>query len=174
MKNKKGQVGLTWLILVAVSVILGIAFLTQIASDTNVMTSTQSATQQVNVSTAFIDENNINTSVKFYVTNAYIDSDAFKATEYGSECNIVPTVVNVTGTSYTDPTDVVREVSGYITLKNTTKVLNGGQMLNLSYTYCADGYNSDSSSRTIIGIIVMFSALIIFSVALPNIKEWFQ
>lgn len=171
--NKKGEAGIGYLLLVAIGVILGLAFLTQIASDSNTMTATQSYTEQVNVSSAFTDANNINDSKLFYVTKAYIDTDSYK-TEFGSECYITPTVVNVTGTSYTDPTDVVREVSGYFNLENTSKVLAGGQILNLTYTYCEDGYNKDSSSRTIIGLIVLFSTLIIFSIAIPDIRDLFK
>ena len=169
--NQKGQVNIGLIIVMAVVVILGMVFIQQIASDSAIMTTAQSKTEQLNVSTTFIDDNNINTSVRIYTTEAYVNDLAYKDA-FGSECDIVPTVVNVTGTSYIDPTDVVRTTTGYITLKNTTKVLNGGQLLNVTYTYCEEGYNDNDGARAITNLILVFCALGVFAFVTIGIKSW--
>jgi len=170
MNNKKGQVGIGTFIMVLIVVLLGVTFLEQVANDNNLMTATQSYSEQINVSTAFINASAINTSKVFYVTQSYTGADAFK-TGYGSECNIAPTIVNVTGTTYVTTTDVVKVSDGSFTLVNTSNVVFGGQLLNLSYTYCADGYNKDSSSRTMLGLNVIFGAIIIFAGVLYYFKD---
>lgn len=156
--NKKGQMTVGKLVILAVAIMIGVMFIVQMSTSTNVMTKPQAYSEEINISSAFIDDNNINTTKKFYVTEAYVGDKEYKAT-YGSECDIVPTVKNDAEETYVDPTDVVRLVDGGLTFKNTTKVLEGGDVLTLTYTYCAEGYSKDASGRTTATLIIVLSSL---------------
>ena len=46
------------------------------------------------------------------------------------------------------------------------------KLVNVTATYGPDGYISDSSGRSVTGLIVLLSALAIFVFAIPNIREY--
>ncbi len=167
--NKKGQVGLGVIIMIFIAVILGIALFIPIINTSNQMTSKQDiSNQSVSTVDAWVNANDVNESINFTI---YTQSDWKKL-----ECSLGSVAIrNGAGTALTKDTDyLVYADEGVFSLLNTTKTIPT-TALNLSYVdynYCADGYNTSSGSRSIIGIILIFTALAIFASTLPGVKEW--
>ena len=167
--EKKGQTNL-WLILaVFIGVIFGIAMLSQIIDTQYQVTNKQTATNEsISVVTSFLEDHEVNESIN---NTIYSQSDWKKI-----ECPLTSvTLRNGAGTELTADTDYILYANdGVFSLLNTTDT-SPATSLNLTYvdyTFCADGYNTNSSSRGIARLWSLFAALIILGAAVFGIREW--
>ena len=152
----------TKMIVAFVTLILGIALISAIATQSLASTTpTSVSNEQINVSSAIVNASYVNTSVDFDLAHAYVGTNAYKATDFGSACYIIPTVTNSTNASnvYVDPTDILRYTDGTFSLKNTSRVLSGGTILNATYTYCGNDYISQSWGRDVLNLVGGFFAI---------------
>ena len=150
---KSNDKTLSVLISVAVLVILAIAFLSSIATQT--LSTTQKtvvADEQHLLSVAgACDGTEINESYVHTLTNA---PTGWKLTD--SDCVIGNFVItNSSGTEFTETTDyVVDTTAGTFTLKNTAEVnqscATGDNITLVDYDYCGDSYMADSWGRSVL------------------------
>jgi len=161
--NKRGNVGM--FVILFVGVIVALALFSPIMNTTSQMTSKQTTTNKsIDVSSAYVNDNTVNESINFtiYTQSAWKQSD----------CPLTSVVIrNGAGTTLTLNTDYKLYASqGVFSLVNTTKTVPQTS-LNLTYvdyTYCADGYLTDASSRSIAKLVVLFSALAILAFVLER------
>ena len=116
----------------------------------------------------------------YTVTNQTITTAAVNAstTLTGREATTAITVVNATsGVDWSDNfTVTTTNTAGSLAILLTTTDDAGlvGQNLtsvNVSYSYKPDGYNNDTGSRSIITLILIFSALAIAMIAFPDMRD---
>jgi len=159
--NKKGQIMLGALIVMFMGAIVVMAMLPSISDNTEVMLDKQTIINEtVTVTTAKIGgAANFNVSVDLgpVVENA---STAWEVTN----CPISSiTLVNETGSALTVVSDYnISTTSGIINMGNTSTTAAAFAASNtsrVSYTYCADGYISDSGARGVTRTILIFAAL---------------
>jgi hypothetical protein len=141
------------LISVAVLVILAIAFLSSIATQT--LSTTQktvvSDEQHLLSATGACTDGTINETYTYTLTNA---PTGWKLTD--SDCVVGNFVIsNSSGTAFTETTDyVVNTTAGTYTLKNTAAVnqscATGDNITLVDYDYCGDSYMADSWGRSIL------------------------
>lgn len=176
LKSKKGEANVGIIIILLMGIIVGLVLLNAIfngqASMTNKVTSTN---EVVSVASAKIGvTNNFNSTIKLpAVSNAYAVTDW----QYKS-CPLTNVVVtNASGTALTVTTDYTfNTTTGVMSIVNTTTTYNaflGNNNSLVDYTYCADGYVKDGSSRSIAGLIGLFGALALVAFVIGyGIKEW--
>jgi len=153
-------------------VILALAFLVSIATQTN------TATTKTNV----VDESYNLSGIGCYQggqVNGTADPNCnitvtYAPTGWRSEdCPLTSVVLtNTTGTALTVTTDyVVFTSTGVIQLKNTTStnVTNMGNNVLIDYSYCGDGYVNSSWGRTLLGTNVGMYALAILIVVIAAV-----
>lgn len=169
--NKKGQASIGMIVMLFVGIIVAVALFVPIMNTTAQMTTKQSGdNQSVSTVTGFIDGNNVNETFNYSI---YTQS-AWKVLE----CPLTSVVIrNGVGTDLVADTDYTLDAANArYSLLNTTDTVPD-TALNLTYvdyTYCADGYNTNSGSRTIANLVLIFSALAILGfVALGLKKDWF-
>lgn len=165
--KKKGEMSVGAYVLIAVGILVAIALLNASAESTSVMTQKQSvANQSISVVGAYVGANEANESVNFTI---YSQSD-WKVLD----CPLTSVVLrNGAGTALAAETDyTLYDNEGVFSLLNTTKTVPGTS-LNLTYadySYCADGYNTNSGSRTIANLIIVFGSLMILAFVLEMTK----
>ena len=174
--NKKGNLNVGVFIVLFVGIIVGLALMTPIINTTNKLTSKQTTTNKsVDVTTAYIDSDDVNESINFTI---YSQSDWKK-----SDCPLTSVAIrNGAGTTLTKNTDYKLYASeGVFSLVNTSKTIPSAtsNLTYVDYTYCADGYNTSASSRTIVKLILIFMALSIVAFVLErsgiiNMASWFR
>jgi len=174
--NKKGNLNVEVFIVLFVGIIVGLALMTPIINTTNKLTSKQTTTNKsVDVTTAYIDSDDVNESINFTI---YSQSDWKK-----SDCPLTSVAIrNGAGTALTKNTDYKLYTSeGVFSLVNTSKTIPSAtsNLTYVDYTYCADGYNTDSSSRSIAGLVLIFTALALLGFVLEksgiiNMASWFR
>lgn len=143
MENKN----ISLMIVGFISLIMAAVFISQAASQgATVTTLTQTTNEAVNIASAKLASNEINTSKTFTLTNA---PTGWKS-EY-SDCNIDVLNYDNGTTSFTETTDYVVTTAGVLSLKNT--VAMNGSLANttyIDYKYCPDTYVTSSWGRTAI------------------------
>ncbi|MEA3414063.1 MAG: hypothetical protein U9Q99_00860 [Nanoarchaeota archaeon] len=155
--NKKAQIGFGGIIILFAGIIFAIALLTPIFDTQAEMTTKQTIdNKSISTVTAFVGDNEVNETFTYTL---YADQSTWKE----SECPLSSVVIrNGAGTELTDNTDyTLAEDTGVYSLLNTSKTVPA-TALNLTYadyTYCMDGYNTDSGARSIAGLIGLFSVL---------------
>jgi hypothetical protein len=170
--NKKGAtIGL--LIMIFIGVIVGIALFSASADQVAIGTTKATATDETtNLTTScytaggLVNESNANCNIT--VTNA---PTGWKVTDCPLESVVV---TNATGTALTLSTDYNLFAStGVVQMLNTaaTNTTNLGENVLIDYSYCRDGYNKDSSSRTILNIILIFLAIAIMAIVIPGFRD---
>jgi hypothetical protein len=167
--NKKGQLNIGGIMIIFVAIIFGIVLLTPIFAQQNLVTEKQSTTNQtVSLVTAYIGANEVNESINYTI---YSQSDWKQ-----SECPLTSvSLKNATGTAWTLTTDYLLYAdAGVFSIVNTTTTVPAttGNQTFVYYTYCADGYNPDASSRSVARLWGLFGALIILGASFFGIKEW--
>lgn len=171
--NKKGQavtVGL--LMLLAVGLIVAFALFPSIVDTTHLMTSKLvQSNQSVSLVSAYVDANDVNESKNFTLYS----QSAWKE----QSCPLVSvSIKNATGTALVKGTDYTLYADqGVFSLLNTSSTVPAVTK-NVTYgyySYCADGYNKDSGSRGIAGIIPLFAALAVLGFVAVGLKnDWFS
>lgn len=166
--NKSGQLGLGVIILMFIGVIVGITLMQGVFDTQNLVTQKQSVSNQsVDVESAWIDATTTNETIVFSI---YSQSEWKQA-----RCPLTSVAMrNMGGDDLTVTTDYVLDADeGTFTLVDSA----GNQDSNITYvdySYCADGYNPDASSRGIAGLWGIFVALIILSIAVLGIRKWLK
>jgi len=169
--NKKGQIGIKLFVVLFIGIIAALALIEPIASNTNSMTEKQSVdNQSVNVATGWVNDSYVNETINYTI---YFQS-AWKI----NDCPLTSVVIrNGAGTALVSDTDYTLDVNnGRFSLINTAKTIPSATS-NLTYTdysYCADGYVKDGSSRSIVNIILIFTALSVLAFSINGIKDWFK
>jgi len=164
-KNKKAQMDLNTftvggIVILFIGAIVAISLLVPIFNAQNELTDKQTVTNDtLTYAEAQSGDGQINATYQMNLTKA---QDGWRSTS----CPIViSSVTNSSGTAYTLTTDYLFTDSiGNLTLVNTVKVnasLASDNITYVSYTYCQEGYNNDSGSRGMAGLIGLFSAMIL-------------
>jgi hypothetical protein len=182
--NKKGQLNLGIYFVMLVIVLVGIALFNTSAASVNVMTEKQSITDETTNLTvscyASGEVNESNPSCNITVDQWY-DTGDWRASE--PDCYISSvTVTNATGTELTLNTDYnLFSSTGTIQMLNTvdTNSTNLGENVLVDYSYCGEGYNTDSGSRAMANLILIFFAMAItFAIleksGITNLTGWFN
>lgn len=165
MKNKKGALGIGGIVLLFIGIVFGLALLTPIADTVGGMTNKQVASNvTTSIVSAFGGDNNVSEEVNFtlYTQSAWKQVD----------CPLSSVVIrNGAGTVLTDATDyTIDRATGIYTLGNTSNTVPATS-LNITYadyTYCLDGYNKDSGSRSMLTLILVFTAMILLGFVLEK------
>jgi len=166
--NKKGQLNVGTIVILAVAIILGAVFMVSIANQSNVLTDKQAVTNQsVDVTSAYLAPTSVNASINFTI---YSQSSLNEA-----NCPLTSVAIrNSTGNTLTLTTDYLLYANqGVFSLVNTTSN-QGSNTTYVDYSYCAEGYNFDGSSRGIAKLFVVFFAFILLAVSIVGIREWIK
>jgi hypothetical protein len=166
--NKQGQLGVGMIVVLAVAIILGAVFMVAITDQQSILTNKQSvANQSVDVESAWINATAVNESIEFSI---YTQSDWKQ-----EKCPLTSVVMrNMDGDALTVTTDYVLDADeGTFTLVDTANNQDSN-ITYVDYSYCADGYNPDSGSRGIAGLISLFFAFAVLSIAVLGIREWIK
>jgi len=178
--NKKGQFNLGVIILLAVGVIFSLAIMDEIINTQSELTNKLTVTDETtNLQTSCLSDigevNQSNTNCNITVDNWY-DSGDWKESE--SQCYLAGvTVTNSSADALTVNTDyLIDSDAGVIAMLNTSDTINStmGNSILVDYNYCGEGYNKDSSSRSIAGLFTLFAALAILAFATIGIKNWIK
>lgn len=173
----KGQIGMGGIIMMFIGIIVIVAaFIPTIFDTQNTMTDKQSIVNEVqSLTNAYNTSNVINetgTNSNITITNA---PSGWKV----SLCPIENVVItNASGTTLTVSDDYTVDAStGTIKFKNTAATnlstfASGGTNNDsyISYDYCADGYNTEGSSRTMASLIGLFSVLALLAFVILYVK----
>ena len=173
--NKKGEIGIGGIVILFVGIIFALALLSPIADTIGLMQNKQVVSNQtVSTVTGYVDDNNVNESINYSVRT----QSAWKVID----CPLGSVVVrNAPGTTLVLNADYTLDANnGRYSLLNTSDTVPA-TALNLTYAdydYCADGYNKDTGSRSMLGLILLFSSLIILGFVLEksgvtNMKDAF-
>jgi hypothetical protein len=175
MKNKQGQITAGILIVMFMIIVIALAIIGAIGQQRDVIVNKQNAVN---------DSYNLS-SIGCYIGNTVNTTDV--------DCNLTvlnpPTgylqqncplssivVKNYNGTALTNNTDYkIFPVIGVIAMQNTTATnsSNSYQTIRIDYTYCRQGYDPDSNSRTVFDMILLFGAIaLILVIAGFGLKEW--
>ena len=170
--NKKGQMSLGMIVMLFVGIIVAIALFVPIADTTSLMT-TKQVTENQSASTvlAFEADDEVNETINFTI---------FTQSNWKTlSCPLTLVAIrNGAGTALVADADYTLDAdNGRFSLLNTSLTIPS-VALNLTYTdftFCADGYNTSSGSRTIANLVLIFAALIIFAFVLQGVRgEWFN
>lgn len=161
--NKKGQLGIGLIIVVAIAIVIGLIMFQAIAS--NVDQGTRAASGVVTV-------NNYTFNPGAAGTVTILS---------GQELVGTPTVLNaslangvVTATNYT-VAECVRSTDNLKGICYTQKAGQwASQSTNISYTYYPDGYIDDAGARGLTGIIVLLTAIGIALIAYLGVRTKFD
>ena len=175
--NKKGEVNIGSLIIIIMGIIVCMAFLGQIFTSQAQMTTKNNAVDEiVDISSGAFPGGASQFNVSVNLGPIANVPTGWKATE----CPLTAiTVTNATGSALTVTTDyTLNTVTGVLNVKNTTATQLGFKVNNnslIDYTYCLDGYNTNGGSRSIAGLIGLFTvlALVAFVIGM-GVKEWIQ
>ena len=159
---KKGNAALGVIIVALIGIVIALSLMPEIARTTKGMTEKNSVLNET-ISLATVrnisgTSCNLNGSVTVYVTNA---PTGWKASD--GDCGITSATMRTqNGSVMAATTDyVLTAATGGITFKNT--VVNNQScstnVTTIDYKYCLDGYVSDSGSKSITSLILIFSAL---------------
>lgn len=170
--KKKAQLNVGVIITMIIAVVAGLVLIQAIFDQQALSTTKTTVTDEsINIAGAY-DGGAVNTSYEFTVTNAPSGWQL-------QECPLTSvTLTNSSGSSWTTVTDYVfNTTDGTFTLKNTANVnqtFDSNNLTYVDYTYCQDGYNNDSGSRAIAGLIGLFCALALLAfIIVKGMKDWF-
>ena len=172
MKNRKGEITVGTLIIMFIGIVIAFAFLQAIFNQQSILTNKQPIANEI-ISISSV-RNGSGTTCNINSTPTISIAKAGKA---ASDCSIenfvltnyTKTYTFVSGTDYN-----LNTATGKLTFYNTTAA-STAQGCNLnstyaSYNYCEEGYNKDSSSRTVAGLIGLFATLILLAYLLETGK----
>ncbi len=152
--NSKGETNVGLIVVLAIGVILGSIFIIAIADQSAILTETQEVA---------------NISVSSVNGTYTLPGQAFRSTVIFNVTNDIEIDAgNFTVTNYQNVND---EYTATLLVDTGNATLYGHGWL-VSGTYEPSGYNTDSSNRTIIGLVILFFALAILFSVFPGIREW--
>lgn len=175
MMNKKGELSFGGIIIMFVGIIFALALMTPILDTIGSMSNKQlGVNSSISVVSAYESETEVNETFNYTI----FTQSAWKEIDCPLESVVLR---NGAGTTLTVTTDYLLYASnGVFSLVNTS-LTEPQTALNLTYvdfTYCADGYNKDASSRSMLVLIVIMTALALLAFVLEssgiiNLKEIF-
>jgi len=174
MKNKNGEVTIGGIVMMLMVIIACLALTSAIFSEQSVMTDKRAIVDEsIDISSARMvadtTENGINTTASNFTIANF--PEGWKITD----CPISLVTYGNTTTEWAVGTDYAIEgSSGIVTIFNSTAVRTSESNSTLiDYSYCQDGYNKDSGSRSLAGIIGLFAVLgLVVTLAGFGLKEW--
>ena len=177
VKNKKGEASLGVIILTFIGIIVAIALLVPIFDTQAQMTTLQSAVETTNLSAngcslVVVGGAEVNESVAAcnLTAGAWYPTGDWRILD--GQCALSSVVVaNAAGDALVLDTDYELFAStGIIRMLNTTSTNESALGFNVvaNYDYCAEGYNTSGSSRTMATLIGLFAALALMAFSL----EW--
>jgi len=162
-KKKKGQLSVGEIMILFMGIVVALAFIPQIFDSQNILTDKQQVIDETfDLGKALINGSVVNESYEFTITN---NPTGWQATS----CPLTGVTIGNSTDDFTDTTDYVfTEATGVFTMKNTDVVNGSSAETNttlVDYSYCADGYNTNSGSRGVAGLIGLFSVFILLGFA---------
>ena len=148
-------------------VIVALAFITAMSGLLNPQTELSTATnEEINISSAIIDSNNINESVVFTL-------------DYGSATTGNTPISSVVITNGTTTATITTDYAigtdlGNLTLVNSTYMLGAGDTLYATYNYKASSYLDNNFARLITALIIGFAALVVLAFIISRVVQIFQ
>lgn len=176
MADNKSGLGMTGMLISGFVVILmGLVLIGVIADITQTATSKSTQTDSFAIQrdlTAGAGAGEVNNSYWYHLTYGCPMTASDWRASLGSDCQVVPTLTNGTGTTLAVTTDYILNATcnaqtgagiGDFKLVNSTKLYQAAlNTTYASYTYCPTGYMSQSWSRTVLNMVPGFFALAIF------------
>lgn len=177
MKSKKGEMNMGMMLMLVFGIILALALIPAIFNEQSAMTTKNVATDEaVSVASARIHGDDFNATVSLPVVNAI--ANGLNRDWKIADCPLESIVVtNQSGTALTLTTDyTLSPTTGYLNIVNNSgNIIDfaGSNTSLIDYSYCLDGYNTNSGSRGIAGLIGLMAvfALLAFVIGY-GIKEW--
>ena len=156
MKNKKGELNLGVIIVLLIGIVFAIALLTPIFDTQAKMTTKQIVSNQsVSVVTGYLTNETVNESINYSIYS----QSAWKTIS----CPLSSVAIrNGVGTALVANTDYTLDASnGRFSLLTTANTYPATSLNTtyVDYTYCADGYNTNSGARSVAGLIGLFAVL---------------
>lgn len=149
------------------AVLIGLSFIVAMTGILSPQTELSTATNEnINISSAIIDANNINTSVSFELD--------YSSTTTGNTPISSVVITNGTDTATLTTDYVLETVIGSFTLKNSTYVLGSGDTLYVTYNYKDSSYLDNSFARVVTALIIGFAALILLAFIISKIVAIFN
>jgi hypothetical protein len=164
--NRKGEMNVGQIVILVMGIIAVLALMGEIFIQQNVMTQKAVVTNEaISIAPARLAAGAINTTYPFRVTNY---PTGWKI----GDCPISGVTYGNASVDYTVTTDYTfNATTGVLLLKNTLKVNNTlTNSTNIDYLYCRDGYNKDTGSRSIAGMIGIFAALALLAYVIQSGK----
>ena len=156
MKDKKGQVEMGWLIMVAVVIIVGLVIFQVIAS--YVASGSRTITES-------------NTTRAAPTTGSCTDIQGYQDI-IGTPIITNATIGNAVPSSNVSLVERVG-TDGQLTVSLCTyDARYSGINVNITGTFGPDGYIENSGARAVTSLIILFVAVAIFIVAIPNLREY--
>lgn len=171
MRSKKAQMSLGVIVIVIMGIIACLAILPEIFTQQSAMTTKNTvADEAIDISTARNSSGDVDLSrSNFTVANA---PSGWKVTE----CPLTSVVYGNATEDWVLATDYnVYADSGIIQVLNSSNTVTdqNGNSTFVDYTYCLDGYNTSGGSRSIAGLIGLFTALALVAFVIGyGVKEW--
>ena len=136
-------------------IVIGVAFVVSWANTTAPITTLQTQTNEsINIAGARLSSNNINSSYQFTLTYAQANTGHTPISNFA--------LYNGTGSLITSTNYTFNSTTGVLKLTNGTYWVTGGGRNNITltvYNYKDPSYLEDSSSRSVITLIIFFGAL---------------
>ena len=174
--KKKGEANVGMIIMMLILIVVGIVLIQAIFAQQSILTSRQTVSGEViDISTGKMEGGQINVSNpanNHTLTNA---PTGWKLGEGGCTTIAVSYGNSSNSTALVEDTDYILYPTGILKPLNTSMVVYTirENSTRISYSYCADGYNKDSSSRTMAGLIGLFVALaLVVVLAGYGLREW--
>ena len=158
MKDKKGQVTMGWIIIIGVAILIGLAFFRIIA------TNVYNTTNLVNAT---------NTSVTLSSTSNFTDLSGWQMMS-GSYV-ITNGTDNIGATNLTVVERIGTAGQKVVAIQDVSVGSRwSGKVVNITGFYGPSGYIENAGGRSLAGIIVLLTALVIFVISIPNLREYFD
>ena len=160
LKQKQAQISMGKVIVAFMAVIVAITLIVAVANNQSKLTTKQVTTNETVVIPKNDTKWDVNETTARVLANAPSTTNEWRQAECPIESVTGKTSNNsnlVLNTDYT-----LNATNGTIMFLNTSKTVNTTAFSNNTvwiYTWCDEGYNKDSASRTIVGLITIFLAI---------------
>jgi len=174
--NKKGQMNVGEIVLMIMIIVVGLALVQAIFTEQTTLTTKSIVTDETVTCSSQGDLTK--PTACWNSTNRMNKTLTVEVPPTGWQLESCPlsnfVITNSSGSVWTKDTDyAVYLNNGTYRIWDTTKTNISSQRNNITkidYTYCQDGYNNDSGSRGIAGIIGLFSAFMLLAGVLYYVK----
>jgi hypothetical protein len=182
--DKKGQVNVGLIIMIAVGIIFAAVIIQQIAINEGTATDLLRSVNESHTLTNCLLNNSELYQVNETKTGCNVTIDRISGHPNTNEwdnnsCSLTTVVVRANSTTNaTEDTDyVLWKDTGVIKLKNTTYWSNAANSNRtyVDYYFCGVGYNKDAGARSMAGMWTIFAIIALIAFVLAGVKfEWFK